>query len=68
MDHTEEEVLGAQLGLLTGPVAQDVGEHGVGVGHVVAVVHHDVHALGWVEVRGNQEADSERWKRFSTIW
>lgn len=37
LNHAYEEVLGARLGLLAGLVAEDVWEHGLSVGHVVAV-------------------------------
>lgn len=37
LHHTEEQVLGAQLCLLAAPVAQQTGEQGLSVWHVVAV-------------------------------
>lgn len=37
LHHAEEQVLGAQLRLLAAPVAQQTGEQGLSVWHVVAV-------------------------------
>lgn len=46
LDHAYEEVLCTRLGLVTGLVAQDVGVHGLSVGHVVAVGQLDICAFG----------------------
>lgn len=37
LHHAEEQVLSAQLRLLAAPVAQQTGEQGLSVGHVIAV-------------------------------
>lgn len=42
LHHAQEEILGAPLGLLSGPVAGEVGEHGLSVGHVAAVGQHHI--------------------------
>lgn len=46
LDHADEEVLDASLCVPAGAVAEDVREHGAGVGHVVAVGQQDVCAFG----------------------
>lgn len=45
LDHAQEEILRPLLGLLPGPVAGEVGEHGLGVGHVAAVGQHHICAF-----------------------
>lgn len=37
LNHAHEEILGARLCVFTGLVAEDVWEHGLSVGHVIAV-------------------------------
>ena len=46
LHHAQQEVLGARLGLFAGLVAEDVGEHGLSVGHVVAVGQQHIGAFG----------------------
>lgn len=45
LDHAQEEILCTPLGLLPGPVAGEVGEHGLSVGHVAAVGQHHICAF-----------------------
>lgn len=46
LDHAHEEVLGAGLSVFAGLVAEEVWEHGLSVGHVVAVGQQHICAFG----------------------